>query len=337
MKHNPFLPKDDPETKERAHSKYSASGSERWLNCSYSVAAEESSPPSKDNVWSIEGTVAHSVYEAILKGQPMPTHPLVSTDMINRVTRATQKVKALHRVYGGALLVEKRVFAQFIHAEMFGTTDTIIAPVAPLNGVRTLHVLDFKDGAGHIVSPVKNTQLVQYALSVAEDYGWELCFDEVKMWILQPRAGDNWYPSWTITIKELKESWLPLWHKGVARVEKGGGIPFPGSWCHWCRASKTCPAKNEKRVHRMTEVFNNNPIPTEINQNGKTSGVKGTNKESSSQGRQENKNGQAVKWGGAQGARQKSKGGKDFRNAFKKGKIRITEVVKGTTAEEDFF
>ncbi len=281
-KPNPFLPVERP-AEERAHSKFSASGSERWLQCAASVELEAASPPSKDNAWSIEGVVAHSVYEALILGTEVPDHPLVTEDMLWRVSRAVQKVKALHKLYGGALMVEKRVWATFIHAEMFGTTDTIIAPVKPLTGVRTLHILDYKDGAGHIVKAEKNTQLIQYALSVAESYGWELAFDEVKLWILQPRAGDNWYPSWVVPMKDLRETWLPLWEKGVSRIERGGNKPFPGAWCHWCRAKLTCPAKNENRAKAMTDLFNDNPLTNGVKKNGfKEESKKGATKKESS-------------------------------------------------------
>lgn len=241
--------------KERAHSKFSASGAERWLNCAASVALEEASPPSKDNFWSREGTLAHECLEANLNRKPYPLDFDVTSTMIHHVEKAADKIRAILRACGpgSVLLVEKRVFASFIHPEMFGTCDVIIA-----GAEGTLHIIDFKYGANHIVEPFENKQLIQYALSAGESYDWK--FDFVKMWVMQPRAGKNWAPSWFIPMHELPGNWLPLWKKGVERVEKNTAKPFAGSWCHWCRAKTTCPVKNENRVNKISNVFENNPL-----------------------------------------------------------------------------
>jgi len=265
---------------ERAHSKFSASGSERWLNCSASVALEEQSPPSVDNFWSKEGTLAHEVLEAVLNRAPIPDSFDVTREMISNVEKVARKIRAIQQAEGGTLLVEKRVYATFIHEEMFGTCDAIIA-----GNDRTLHIIDFKYGAGHIVAAEKNTQLIQYALSVAESYDWD--FDRVKMWIMQPRAGENWFKSWTITIDELKNQWLPLWQKGVARVESGRTRTFAGHWCHWCRAKNICPEKQEQRVAKVANYFNNESIEREVygikkeNKKGQTASFKSSRKEES--------------------------------------------------------
>lgn len=251
--------------KEREHSKFSASGSERWLNCPASVALEEASPPSADSFWSKEGTLAHECLEAMLLRKPLPDSFDVTQEMIDYVTQVVQKIRAIHTATGGILLVEKRVWATYIHEEMFGTCDMIVAKVDDW-----LHIGDFKYGAGHVVNPEKNTQLIQYALSVAESYDWR--FPKITMHIFQPRAGKNWHKRWTITMEELKDFWLPLWEKGVARCESRHAKPFPGSWCHWCRAKFTCPAKADKRAQEIRNVFETNPIESEANNGLKKAG-----------------------------------------------------------------
>jgi hypothetical protein len=287
----------------RAHSKFSASGSQRWLNCSASVELEEAAPPSPDSKWSREGTLAHEVLECLLKRKPLPDKFDVTSEMIAHCEKAANKIHALHKAFGGTLLVEKRVYATFIHPEMFGTVDAVIAA-----NDGTLHIIDFKYGAGHIVDPVKNTQLIQYALSVAESYGWNEHFFTVKMWILQPRAGDDWHKSWTITMTELQGKWLYVWEQGVKRVLKGGGQPMPGSHCHWCRAKTTCPAKNETRVQKIANQFLNTPLER---------GIDG--KEETEKSRVEEKSGDKEK-----ARSQKSK--QAFKKSFKKtffGKPRV--------------
>lgn len=229
----------------RAHSKFSASGSERWLNCAASVALEEKAPPSPDTPWSKEGTLAHECLEQLLTGGETDYFP---KQMFKYCEKARDWIKTEARKLRAPLLIEKRVYNNEIHPEMFGTCDAIIPQY-----MGTLHIIDFKYGAGHLVSPIKNTQMIQYALAVAEAYDWK--FERVKMTIIQPRAGNKFSESWEISITELKNQWLPLWKKGVARVERGDAKPFPGSWCHWCRAKTTCPAKNESRVNAIEQKF----------------------------------------------------------------------------------
>lgn len=248
---------------ERAHSKYSASGSLRWLSCAASVELEEKSPPSKDSWWAKEGTFAHEIHEARLLGLPLPENFLLTKELLRFVDMSVNKIKATHEAAGGTLLVEKRVYNTFIHEEMFGTCDAIIA-----GNDRTLYIDDFKYGQGHIVEAKDNTQLIQYALGVAESYDWDRHFNLVKMRILQPRAGKDWYKTWVITMNELKNKWLPLWEKGVARVVRGGNKPMPGAWCHYCRAKLTCPAKQATRVNAMTDLFETNPLTNGDDDNG---------------------------------------------------------------------
>ena len=52
--------------KQRAHSKFSASGAERWFACPGSVELSEG-VPDKETEWSKEGTLAHEVLEEIMK------------------------------------------------------------------------------------------------------------------------------------------------------------------------------------------------------------------------------------------------------------------------------
>lgn len=234
----------------RAHSKFSASGSERWLNCAASVELEEKAPPSPDTPWSKEGTKAHELLELLLKNR---NGQFVRKDYPTEMTFHCQKTAKWifnehKKLVDSVLLVEKRVYNNEIHPEMFGTCDAIVAQY-----MGTLHIIDFKYGAGHLVSPIKNTQMIQYALAVAEAYDWK--FERVKMSIVQPRAGNKFAESWEISILELKKQWLPLWKKGVERVERGNAKPFPGSWCHWCRAKATCPAKNETRFTEIENKF----------------------------------------------------------------------------------
>ncbi len=260
--------------KERAHSKYSASGADRRHNCAASVELEEKAAPSKDTVWSIEGTAAHAQLERRLKGLPYEAvhvvegsdgqkHPIaVSWEMRTHIDKVVLKVKAIHEVAGGLLLVERKVFNNSIHPEMFGTCDVIIVGKDDY-----VYIIDFKYGQGHVVDVVDNLQLLQYVLAVCEAYNFK--FWRAKVFILQPRAGANWHKSCIYTMEELKHKWVPAFKNAVTASQDPDAKPTPGAWCHWCRAKAGCPALNEKRAAKVLNIFNDETKTTEGNTNGK--------------------------------------------------------------------
>lgn len=247
----------------RAHSKYSASGSERWLNCAASVELEEGIE-SKDSIWSLEGTEAHEVLETLFKINELKSFKdyrkivFGSADpMIKNAMKMLRKVYEVKKTLVDAeLQVEVRVYNSEISEEMFGTVD---AALIELYG--TLHVFDYKYGTGHVVNPKENTQMIQYALGLAEKYDWQ--FNDVVVHICQPRAGGKTgHKEWHLTIDQLK-NYRELWRKGVKRVEKGGNKPFPGQWCFFCKAKTICPAKTSKQKEKIINRFLEEPLESE--------------------------------------------------------------------------
>ena len=253
--------------KKRKHSKFSASGSERWLNCAASVELEEGLP-SKDSPWSLEGTEAHEVLEVLWKmlylksfHKYMPLLKKEADPMVRNAMKMITKVLEVKKTLDDAeLLVEKRVHNDEIHPEMFGTVDNALVEL-----FGTLHVFDYKYGQGHIVDPKENTQMIQYALGLLEEYDWN--FDKVVLHICQPRSSGSGHKQWEVSLEQMR-TYRELWRKGVARVEKGNNKPFPGSWCHWCKAKTTCPAKVEKRNDKISGMFADNPFESEDDNNG---------------------------------------------------------------------
>lgn len=266
----------------RAHSKFSASGAERWFNCPGSVELSEG-VPDKETEWSKEGTLAHEVLEQIMKaaiagGAARVGHakfprniPLV---MVDHGRRAANFILGLHaKTPGSEIMVETRVYLKFIHPEMFGTFDGAV-----VDHFGTLHVFDYKYGAGHAVSPKENLQMIFYGIGLAELYGWN--FKRVRLWIIQPRIkGYDGPIFWDIDIMSLKR-YVPHFRRAVAVVESNPDFYVEGSWCHWCKAKAKCPLKNERRIEKAMNIFASVPLPGhEIdfgkeNQNGKEENVK---------------------------------------------------------------
>jgi hypothetical protein len=243
---------------ERKHSKFSASGAERWFNCSGSVALSEGMPD-KDSIWSKEGTTAHELLEEILsiaielklrKVGHINTDKKHSMEMRRHCLNAANFVleKHWHMRHYADLLIEDRVYLDFIHPEMFGTYD-----IAIVEHFGTLHVFDYKYGAGHPVNPKENLQMIFYGIGLAHKFHWN--FSRVRLWINQPRIrGYDGPVFWELTLDELK-AYVPKFEAAVERVEKYPDKYAEGSWCHWCKAKSKCPLKLKGKLETAKSVF----------------------------------------------------------------------------------
>lgn len=232
-------------TEERAHSKLSASGAERWFQCPGSVHLSEGLPD-KGSSWAREGTEAHKVLEELLKRGRSNSR---NKEMLDHAMNAARFIKKLFLSYKDAeFLTEEKVHLSFIHPEMFGTFDSAV-----IDYFGTLHVFDYKYGAGHPVSPTKNLQMIFYGLGLAYKYQWN--FKRVRLWIIQPRIkGYDGPVFWELSLKELME-YIPEFKKAVARVEKSPTVYNEGAHCHWCRAKSICPLKREGKLEQARSIF----------------------------------------------------------------------------------
>lgn len=242
--------------KERKHSKFSASGAEIWFNCQGSVAASEGAKD-KDTPWSIEGTKAHEVLEelmtvAIASGVTKIGHAKfdrsIPHEMVAHATNATNFILALKKSLPQAdIMVETRVYLDFIHPEMFGTFDGAV-----VDQFGTLHVFDYKYGKS-AVSPQENLQMIFYGIGLAHIYKWN--FKKVRLWIIQPRIrGYDGPVYWEISAAELRE-YVKTFKTAVDMVGRYPDKFNEGSWCHWCKGKAKCPLKNEKRKEKESQMF----------------------------------------------------------------------------------
>lgn len=245
---------------ERKHSKLSASGAERWFQCPGSVQLSEGLPD-KDSKWSIEGTIAHEVLELLLRARIArskatvltPKQP-VTAQMISLGIHAADFIYQLHlKIPHSEILVETKISLGFIHPDAFGTFDGAV-----IDHFGTLHVFDYKYGAGHAVSPKNNLQMIFYGLALAYKYDWN--FKKIRLWIIQPRIkGYDGPLFWDLTIGELR-SYVGLFTKAVNRVLRKPELFVEGSWCHWCKAKSVCPLKTGKKLEKAKSLFAAHPI-----------------------------------------------------------------------------
>lgn len=229
----------------KAHAKFSASGSERWLNCPGSIALSEKAPPQKESSYAKEGTDAHTCLEIIMKNSKPYTaaemlkkkHP---DDMVRHALKTFDQIKGIVPK-GAELLCETKVSLEFVEPGMFGTVDSAIVEL-----FGTLWVIDFKYGAGKLVSPEKNTQMIYYGLGIAFKYNFN--FAKIRLAIVQPRIAhkDGFFRSWDMEVEDLMK-WTTKFKEGVDACKDPFAPLKPGRWCFFCPAQSICPAiENDK-------------------------------------------------------------------------------------------
>ena len=231
----------------RRHSRFAASSSERIMNCPGSVKLSEGMPD-KTSPAALEGTKCHEVVERIVTGRPYrDLNP--SFEMVPHARQAATYVLAAHAraAKGSDLLVESKVSLAFIHPEAFGTLDYAI-----IEHFGVLNIMDFKYGT-HLVSAIKNLQLIFYALGVAHANHW--AFSHVRLTIIQPRASGYDGPSfWELTIEQLK-SFIPRFKAAYERAEKFPNQYKEGYHCFFCKGRVKCPLKTEGRMGSLIKNF----------------------------------------------------------------------------------
>lgn len=238
---------------ERAHSKFSASGAERWFNCPGSVALSEGLPD-RTSKYAEEGTRAHEVLEVCLtngiKTGMIYSETSGEGEMYTLARDAAKFILQIAQDEDDEILVEQKVYLDFIHPEAFGTFDAGV-----IDHFGTLHVFDYKYGAGHPVSVRENLQMLFYAIGLAHRYKWN--FKRVRMWIIQPRIrGYDGPEFWEIAIMRLK-GWTHLFEKAVKRVERLPEYFVEGEWCWWCKARGICPLKKKAKLEEAKFIFRN--------------------------------------------------------------------------------
>lgn len=263
----------DTEKDDGAHAVYSASGSERWLNCPGSIKLAEKAPPEIESEYAKEGTRAHACLEFLLNNRNSlkaalgAARKFFDTDMIQHAMDAMQWVLERQAALPESILqAEQKVDSSaFTMAGQFGTLD-----VAIIQEWGTLVIIDYKYGAGIAVDPEENSQLIYYALAVAQQFSF--AFLKVELTVIQPRAhheSGNTIRTAVMTMSELKR-WRQRFKDGVKRTKDPVAAYQAGKWCRFCRAAPLCPEIKDSAMRRAQVVFSDTvgiesvPEPTMI-------------------------------------------------------------------------
>ncbi|QEF98179.1 PD-(D/E)XK nuclease superfamily protein [Stieleria maiorica] len=234
------------------HSKFSASGTDRWLACPASV--EEPSVESKSSEYAAEGTVAHALAEhcwmlgvppSEFIGQPRSCDGYtitIDTEMAEAVQIYLDVLEDATESATG--VVETRIE----HSKLAGFGGTLDFGVPAQQ-----HIIDFKYGAGVTVEAEGNAQLSSYALLFC-DYFQNGRILDTEITIVQPRTN---HPDGPIRSWKADREYLADFYERVSKVINGVRAEelHAGDHCRWCPRAVNCPELSELTLRMAKSDF----------------------------------------------------------------------------------
>lgn len=251
--------------KEKAHSKMSASGSAKWLNCPGSIKAEEAFAKTS-NPAAEEGTLAHELADQCLKNNQDAIEyvdriiscesdgkvltKLVDMEMANFVQEYLDYVRSFEG-QDTQLFTEDKVDFSNIVDDGFGTMDSAILNYK----TRTCDIFDLKYGIRNKVEADENTQGQLYAVGLYNELKCLDVIDKFVIHIVQPRMYN--FSSWEISVEDL-EKFAKYAQKQAKLVLNDNAERIPGDkQCQWCEARHTCSALDKFAEQTIGAEFEN--------------------------------------------------------------------------------
>lgn len=250
-----------------AHSLFSPSSSDRWLldGCSFSVNFAKDIP-NISSKYAEEGTLAHSVCEAIFRQVYYGVE--ISEDLqLKMLQYDGQEMLDCAHGYVEVLtywLNNKESIGEIVHFDLemgipvfpeegcFGTGDAIII------GTKGAAVIDYKHGKGKNVS-ANSLQLKVYAAGIARHLSNVPEGYTIHAVVYQPRT-DMAPKEHSYSMPELNEFLGVIW-KSIQHSKRSDLEPCEGNHCYWCPAKQTkdlklkCPALLAKPMKLAAENF----------------------------------------------------------------------------------
>lgn len=251
-----------------AHSPVGASSIKRALLCPYSVSHRGDIGEGEASVHAAKGTATHSLIEACMSqskdawefiGQSFEGFE-VDASMAKGAQVFLNAIRGAHpdRNQGNSG-VEYRFHCPTIHAQFYGTSDFWFIDFE----ARQLHVWDYKNGAGVVVSVDENEQEMYYACGVLESKGFWEAVDEVHLHIVQPNA---FLPGSGVSTWATTTEWLTEWleDKLIPGIERAltSGEGQTGEHCRFCPLRfYACPfiLKDMEELESMIEEAKGKP------------------------------------------------------------------------------
>jgi hypothetical protein len=254
------------------HARLGPSSSEIWLKCLGAPREWAKYPPRKAGFAAKEGTLAHALCEAAFQLKRIPWRAGQTFDVDGETIDVTNEMlNAVQLFVNTALQLSDRSDWRMVEGEVncawlweageppevsYGTLD-----FAACDGI-ALYVLDFKYGAGKVVSVERNTQLLCYAVGalgrlMRDRPELAAKIEVVCLVIVQPRVGGQAVRQWSIPVGELLYwAYATLKPSIDAIADNAPDLPLtPSSSCFFCAASRECPAYRAYRLQKSTALF----------------------------------------------------------------------------------
>jgi hypothetical protein len=245
--------------REPVHSPFGGSVAARVLRCPASVDLIQKVPAylRKPSAYADRGTACHAAITLLLAedthslvetlaGKTFGSYTITSDDVENALRPAYAYVETLLDTPGAEYFLEQRVGFPTI-PDTWGTVDLLVRIG------RTIHVIDFKFGAGVLVlalSPdgdedVINAQLLFYAAAARHSLREFFAgVESIVLTILQPVSIDvdaEMVSSVTVTHAEL-DAFIAAYRDACEEALSDAPHLKRGSWCQFCSARPICPA-----------------------------------------------------------------------------------------------
>jgi hypothetical protein len=214
------------------HAPFPPSSAKRWMTCPGSFGLSLQLPDPPDSVYSAEGTRLHDVAAAHLLG----TERASDADWAFLAPYTDHCVDLIARAEG--YTVETRIE----HSPVLSGTADFMARLDD-----TLHVVDLKTGAGVMVEPERNEQLMIYGYMAVEAYARNepaahaaRPIKQITMTIVQPPDTERPVKSWTANVYEVLAFGVQA-EEAIQKALGGSTELVPGEHCRWCKAKPVCP------------------------------------------------------------------------------------------------
>ena len=244
-----------------AHSVYSPSAAKRWLSCPASIrltdaAKERGLLDDNTSPYALSGTAAMAVLEEMLRAPGAAYEEafvaamalrqdaaegfrLIDNDDSRRaICKAAERLRAIVRqadLWG----VEERVVISDGDPLIWGTADFW----ALTDACQTLTVVDYKHGAGYLISAEGNQQLLLYAAGLMRNHLRNYQIKKVRLAICQPRHPEASADGWD-EVEEDPAFVRAFMQAVLDRLEQAANEPpVTGEHCQYCPALLACPAR----------------------------------------------------------------------------------------------